>query len=181
MRQDIDYKQFFEELFRELYPHMYLYANSILRNPDSAKDVVQECFITLWNIRERMINIADIKQYSYRMIHNKSLDYIRRNNASRMLDIDSIALRLEIISASNSHSVEQSERLIEIIDSRLLQEVSKLPPKCKEIFIMARYQKIAYVEIAQKLGVSHSTVKNQMSIAMRKLYDALKNEVYEYE
>lgn len=181
MRQDIDYKHFFEELFRELYPQMYAYANSILRNPDSAKDVVQDCFITLWNIRERMPNIIDIRQYGYRMVHNKSLDYIRRNDPSKMLDIDSIALRLEIISTASFDSVDKNERITEIIDNRLLQEVSKLPPKCKEIFMMARYQKIAYIEIAQKLGVSHSTVKNQMSIAMRKLYEALKNEIYDYE
>jgi RNA polymerase sigma-70 factor (ECF subfamily) len=52
--------------------------------------------------------------------------------------------------------------------------LDKLPPKCRAIFILCRFEGMKYKEIAQQLNISVKTVENQMSIAIFKLKGDLK-------
>ncbi|MCK5369707.1 MAG: hypothetical protein KAQ62_14200, partial [Cyclobacteriaceae bacterium] len=45
----------------------------------------------------------------------------------------------------------------------------KLPPKCQTIFLLSRDEGFKYDEVAQILEISKSTVKNQMTIALKKI------------
>ena len=56
----------------------------------------------------------------------------------------------------------------------LREEMALLPPKCREIFELAKLDGLKYKEIAVKLKVSIKTVENQMGIALAKLREALK-------
>jgi RNA polymerase sigma factor (sigma-70 family) len=57
----------------------------------------------------------------------------------------------------------------------LLQEgIDRLPPKCREIFLLSRFSKLSYKEIATSLDISPKTVENQLSKALRLLRAFLK-------
>lgn len=44
-----------------------------------------------------------------------------------------------------------------------------MPPKCKDIFLMAKLQGMKYREIAEKLSLSEKTIENQMTKAIKLL------------
>lgn len=57
----------------------------------------------------------------------------------------------------------------------LLQEgIDRLPPKCREVFLLSRFSKLSYKEIASSLDISPKTVENQLSKALRLLRAYLK-------
>ena len=47
--------------------------------------------------------------------------------------------------------------------------LASLPPKCKEVFLLAKLKGMKYREIAEKLGLSEKTIENQMTRAIRLL------------
>lgn len=60
---------------------------------------------------------------------------------------------------------EEGKTLQEILDSAL----ETLPPRCKDVFLLAKLQGLKYREIAEKLEVSEKTVENQMTKAIKLL------------
>jgi len=47
------------------------------------------------------------------------------------------------------------------------QAIDKLPPRCREIFIMSRIDNLKTAEIAEKLDLSGRTVETQISKALK--------------
>lgn len=61
-------------------------------------------------------------------------------------------------------------KLIEKELSRLYkQAIDCMSPRKKEIFILSREEELSYEEIAQKLGISVNTVRNQMADALNSI------------
>ncbi|MGB2761344.1 MAG: sigma-70 family RNA polymerase sigma factor, partial [Maribacter stanieri] len=64
------------------------------------------------------------------------------------------------------------EELQEIID----QQISKLPSRCQQIFLLSRYEHKSNKEIATELGISIQAVKNQISKAINFIRENLQSE-----
>ncbi len=62
-------------------------------------------------------------------------------------------------------SIESEPSRIE----RLKEAINKLPPKCKEVFILSKFEKMKYKVIAENLGISIKTVENHISKAYSEL------------
>jgi RNA polymerase sigma-70 factor (ECF subfamily) len=56
----------------------------------------------------------------------------------------------------------------------LEQAISQLPPKCKEVFLLSRFGKLSYKEIATTLDISPKTVENHLGKALKLLRAFLK-------
>ena len=52
---------------------------------------------------------------------------------------------------------------------RINKAIQKLPEKCREIFLLCRFEELKYAEIAEKLNISVKTVEMQITIALKKL------------
>jgi RNA polymerase sigma factor (sigma-70 family) len=64
---------------------------------------------------------------------------------------------------------------LEKLEKDLNISLDHLPPKCKEIFILSRYELLSYSEISEKLNISVNTVKTQISRALDYLRTSLKD------
>lgn len=80
-------------------------------------------------------------------------------------------IRWEVIS---SEYPEYHEDIPPKASPKLEELMYKLPPRCREIFIMNKLERKKYKEIAKDLGISVKTVENQMSKALRILRDTAK-------
>lgn len=87
------------------------------------------------------------------------MNFLRRKN--NFEDIDAIP--------------EISEEAIDtsIRDARIWKAIDGLPEKCREIFLMSKRDGFSNQEIADELGISIKTVKNQMTKALSRLREAL--------
>ncbi len=152
-------KEEFEILFRSHYGMLVNFANSFLQDLDSAQEIVQDVFIRLWEKRAEVDPQKSVKSYLYSSVRNRSLNYIRDHKKFRneYLDIEQALdaeFAVEIAGKSN-------------LEERIEQALQKLPPKCRQIFEMSRFEEKKYKVIAGELNISPKTVEAQMSKALR--------------
>ena len=58
-------------------------------------------------------------------------------------------------------------------EARLWTAIDSLPEKCREVFILSKRDGLKYEEIAEELGLSVNTVRNQISKALKVLKEGV--------
>jgi RNA polymerase sigma-70 factor (ECF subfamily) len=164
----------FESLFQHLQPRLIAFCCKYTDDKELAQDFVQECFISLWENYES-VN-SSLESYLFAAVKNRCLSHFSSLKIHAEYET-SIRLRLKEI---ETHP-ETPDPLIEIylqeVNTLLRQTIEKLPEKCKQIFMMSRYQGMKNQAIAMSLGISVRTVEahiyNALKIFKKKLRDYL--------
>jgi RNA polymerase sigma-70 factor (ECF subfamily) len=157
----------FEALYLKHHNYLIDLAYNIVRDRDSAKDVVQEVFVKLWKKRNTVEFGDQIKHYLFKATSHTSLNHLRSQRKTyRIDDFEQIK---HIASPSGTETASFKE-----LELRSRQAIDRLPPQCKTIFLLSRQEGLKYQEIADTLGLSVKTVENQMGIALEKLRQDLK-------
>jgi RNA polymerase sigma-70 factor (ECF subfamily) len=160
-------KHHFEQLFREFFPPLCHFAKKFIGDLDAAKDLVHEVFINLWEKRDELDTDKPLKSYLYTAVHNRSLNYLRDHRRFVRQDLPAGTPQLMELIESKDH-LEQEELMSEIRES-----LASLPEKCREIFLLNRFDGLKYREIAEELDISIKTVETQMSRAMKRMRERL--------
>jgi RNA polymerase sigma-70 factor (ECF subfamily) len=132
-----------------------------------AEDIVQHVWIKVWEKRHGLNHELSFKSYLYTAVRNQALKYIRdtKDKFASLESIDSLADGT-ILQDDQMHDKETLKLINEAID--------QLPGKCREIFMLNRYEGLSYKEITEVLNISINTVKTQMTRALSSLRKALK-------
>jgi len=148
-------------LFRSHFVGLCYFAQKYVKDYESAKEIVQDAFISMWEKRETIDMGRPVKSYLTMVIHNKCTNYLRDNRKfdQYILDIENL---LDVPEYESSDILVADELKIKIDAA-----ISELPEKCREIFVMNRYENLKYKEIADKLQISVKTVETQMSKALQ--------------
>lgn len=155
----IDHRAF-EVLFKAHFKEMVFFAQRYLKDMDSAREIVQSSFVTLWDKRATLDPGQNIKAYLASVVHNRCMNHLRDNKK-----FNTSLLTFEGLSESMAQS---SEVLIaKETEERIQQAINELPEKCREIFMLSRFENMKYQEIADHLGISVKTVETQMSKALQ--------------
>jgi len=162
-------KKDFEALFRNEFKGMTLFAMRYVKDFDTAREIVQESFLGLWEKRMQINPEREVKSYLSTSVRNRSLNYLRDHNK---FDRELLALEgLSQDTATESNpGIEFSE-----LRGRIDQAVDELPEKCREVFLLNRNEQLKYQEIAEMLGISVKTVEAQISKALEHLRKRLKD------
>lgn len=163
----------FEYIFLKYYTNLYSYAFRILNNESDAKECVQNTFCHIWDIR-KSLNINDsVKSYLYRSVYNGSIDIIRKKKVLEKYEEKGF---LDIYLYGIVQNPEAEIKLLGSETRKAVQSsINSLPKRCREIFIRCRVMGYTHAEIASSLNISVKTVENQMTIALTKLREKLKN------
>ncbi len=153
----------FEQLFKKYYAPLCGFAMKYVRDQEASHDIVQEVFYKLWNKHENMKRDIEIKPYLYVATKNTSLNYLK--TSARNIDVQEESF--------NNYFVEERTAEDDIgfdeMKAKLQETIAALPPKCREVFVLSRYEDKSYKEIAAHLGISVKTVENQMGKALKRL------------
>jgi RNA polymerase sigma-70 factor (family 1) len=150
---------FFEAIYSRYASKLYAAAYNILRNKEVCEDLIQELFIDLWTKRNQLL-ISKLNAYLYTSVRNKSLMVLRSGRIT--LDLEVISMLVDDYATDDL--VIQNE-----IKESLEREVSALPPKCREIFVLSRKEQLSHKEIGSLLNISVKTVENQINTALKRL------------
>ena len=136
--------------------------------PDAAlmEDLAQEVFIRFWEKREQIEVVESIGGYLHRMAVNEALAYLRRR---RYFEDVSEALHLPADAADHT----ESEVLRQDLALQLQAALNTLPPRCRVVFQLSRFEEMSYREIAEQMDISIKTVENQMGKALKLLREHL--------
>lgn len=156
----------FRLLFDRYFQVLLTVAINLLRDVNSAKDIVQEVFFQLWKKRATINILSNVEGYLKRATVNRSLTYIKSKKKVTTLEY-----------AHNEASKQvEGQQLLEAQDvNEVIQAtLDQLPERCRTIFVMKRIEGMSLKEIAEKLDISPKTVENQITKALKVLKEAVK-------
>ncbi|WP_418639251.1 RNA polymerase sigma-70 factor [Winogradskyella sp.] len=156
-----------KSLYETLYPSLCLFANTYLSDMDTAKDIVQEVFITIWERDTPYPNFYAIKALLYTAVRNRCLDYLKSKYHKSM--VQSAAIDFDHMLSDDFFYTQ-----LTLTDTyaQLETAIQQLPKK-SEAVIRLTLNDYTNKEIAEELCISKNTVKSQKRIAYKKLRHAL--------
>ena len=136
-----------------------------MRDEQEAEDVVQDTFVKIWETKRDLITSPDIKFYLITAVRNNCISLLRKQKTAATYYSEEIPEpepepQLTQLQLSQD-ATERQRKITAALDS--------LPPKCKEVFLMAKMKDMSYKQIAEALDISVKTVENQMGKALRML------------
>jgi RNA polymerase sigma-70 factor (ECF subfamily) len=163
--------QSLELLFRRLYPQLCAFANKYLHDLDEAEEVVQEVFYRIWKNRKNLDEQQSIKAYLFTAVKNNCFSLLEHN---KVKDRYSAVLEYVYRTAENE-TVFHDSLIAHELERDFSKALEKLPPDCRKIFELSRFEGLKYQEIADRLNISIKTVETQMSRALAKIRVQLKD------
>ena len=164
--QQGDIKEF-EKVFRKFYSSLCRLAFHFTRDRDTAEEIVQDMFYNYWKKKEKIDITGSIEAYLYQAVRNRCLKWIEHIKVQNRYTKE-MELQNRIIE-SGDHTEMETAELNHIIDETLRQ----LPERCREIFILNRFEGLKYREIATKLSISIKTVEANMGKSLKIFRDRL--------
>ena len=153
-----DDERAFDALFRHYSALVYRFAFSYLKSRPAAEEIVQECFIKIWEKRAQLRDDVPLKGYLFTTAHHAVLNELRRDQHHLRLNGEVAAAG----PASVSNEAEYQE-----MEALYAAALDRLPPKQREVFVLSRQLGLSYPEIAARQGVSVKTVEAHIMQALK--------------
>lgn len=150
----------FKIRFETHYPRLCQIAYGYVACREDAEDIVQELFVSIWDREVDLLPEKDFAAYITTVVKNRCISFLRKKQDSTV-SIDDHPAAASALPEEEHDPADPSPE--ELMNKALCQ----LPPKCREIFLMAKLEGMKYKEIAAALELSEKTVENQMSKAIR--------------
>lgn len=159
-----------EAVFRAHYAGMASFVQRFVRSPDVAEELVQDVFFKLWSKREQLAEIETLRTYLFRAARNTALNHLRRLKLERRWQEEQGVDDDPPTTFAADEETSEGEVAAAVQDA-----IGRLPPRCREIFLMSRDGGLTYAEIASALEISVKTVETQMGRALKSLRVSLKH------
>jgi RNA polymerase sigma-70 factor (ECF subfamily) len=164
--------QAYHALYNLFFNNLHRFCFSFVKSSEAAEEIVSDVFIKLWQIRNKLPEIDNLKVYLYQIAKNFCLNYITRHFKNPVFSLNEMDLET-VISLDNPEEMCISADIINTIQ----QTIRQLPPQCRLIFQMVKEDGMRYKEVAEILQLSVLTVRNQVAIATRKVAEALPRSI----
>ncbi len=156
-----------EHIFRRVFDRWQIPLQHFLQarglDMELAADEVQNCFLRLWNNCSK-VQEEKAKSFLFTTAKRLQIDAYRKNQ-----------VRLKHVQQTNDSSVETQDAqfLLEEQEfkTKLEQVMDAMSPASKEVFILHRFDKLSYKEIAESIGIGVKAVEKRMSKALKHLLE----------
>jgi|SaaInl6LU_22_DNA_1037377.scaffolds.fasta_scaffold01589_5 RNA polymerase sigma-70 factor (family 1) len=149
-----------EKAFRVLYDRyqkkVYHYILQFVKSTDISEELAQEVFIKVWLKRKELNENKEFASFLFVMTRNMIYDHLRKT-ASRNSFIKTYYEFKELINNRTSDDIQFKE-----YEKLLNQIIEELPEQKQKIYILSRKEGKSNQEIAEVLGISPKTVKNNL-------------------
>lgn len=156
----------FEQMYHRYYADLLRLSYRYVADEPTAKDIVQDLFLSIWEKRNSLTIRGSIRSYLLTACRNSSLNHLKRK-ASKWEELDNHdTLTSSATGADEDMAGKEMQLLIQ-------EALSKLPPRCKTVFLLKREEGLTLRQIADQLEISPKTVENQMTRALKSLAKSL--------
>jgi len=160
--------QAYHALYNLFFNNLKRFCYSFVKSSETAEEIVSDVFIKVWQIRNKLTEIDNLKVYLYSIAKNFCLNYITRHFKNPVVSLDEMDIEA-VISLDNPEELCISADILHTIQ----QTIRQLPPQCRLIFQMVKEDGMRYKEVADVLNISVLTVRNQVAIATKKVAETL--------
>lgn len=159
----------FEHYLRELQN----YLTGKLGDRDAASDLAQECYLRGLAMQEKGETVSDARALLYRIANNLLIDRYRRqavrSDVQSFEELEGGELQALAAEASEPETAAISAQTV----AAMLAVIEALPPRCREAFLLFKFDGLSYREVAQRMGISVRTVEMQLQVAMSSCWACL--------
>lgn len=154
--------QAFRTVYDRHWRRLYQYTAAIVSSDADAEDIVQDLFIHFWE-KSQSEPIEALEGYFHTALRFRILKFFEKNKV-RLDHLVSLAHYLE------RHEPLADEKLnFKDLNRQIEAEISRLPTKMREVFLLRKNDELSYREISKTLKISETTVKKQLYNATKLL------------
>jgi len=153
----------FTTLYHRYEAHILQVANLYVKDHDAAREIVQDVFRKLWENRDKLAEVRDMRNYLFIIARNLIFNQFKKS-------AQETAAQKELLYNADLSTGGADFRVLNRDCERILHTaINSLPPQRKRIYQLAREKGMSYEEIAHELRISRFTVKNHMAQALQSI------------
>lgn len=160
-------QQAFRQVFDIYWKKLYSIIQSIIRDEETTKDILQNTFIAFWERRCSFVVEQSLFPILVKIAKNDVIDLFRKNKV-RLAWADELTAELHTSYAADAEYI--AKELGTEIDAAIVS----MPVNMKHCYQLSRHHDKSIKEIAAELRLSEQTVKNNISEALKRLRHHIK-------
>lgn len=164
----------FEVVFSLYYPRLVYFAKEYVSH-ENAKGLVQEAFISFWEKNPTVRSEPQLQSYLYTSVKNNCLIHLRHEKVKKRFDDDAALKMQNQVYFSALEQLDTSVIAFQEIESIIEKTLNGLPERCRDIFILSRFEGKKNQEVAEELNISVKAVEAQITKALKIFRTALKD------
>ncbi len=168
----------FKVIFNSFYPRLYHFIHEYIPNDDLVENMVQDTFLILWNKGNGLKEDTNINAWLYTVARNNCLKKLRDDKIRKALRFTVPLNELELeMNMEALSSLDTSELTFFEIERIIKSTLVRLPPQCRRIFELSRFENMKNIEIAGEMEISVKAVEGQITKALKLFKTALKDYI----
>ncbi len=158
----------FNALYNQYSQRLYRFAWGYLKSEEEAEELVQDVFTIIWEKRSQLKSELSFRSFLFTI----SFNIIRKHFRTRA----HLNKYFKGLGAEGENDDAWETVSFDTLMDQINNLVEQMPGRRKEIFIKSRCEGLTIKEIANQLNISHKTVENQITEALRFLRKNLNDE-----
>jgi RNA polymerase sigma-70 factor (family 1) len=163
----------FAEVYDLFYGPIYYFTLRIVDNSGEAQEITADTFLKLWKLRANFESIENIKAFLYITARNASLNLIKQRKGYSRSQED-----LSYFLSQDEQGPSMQDEIKAEVLKEVLKEMETLPPQCRKILQFSYVEGLKNTAIANEMGLTLQTVKNQKTRGLKMLKVALTSRVW---
>lgn len=151
----------FNILFQKYWEELFVTAAKVLRDKESARDIVQDVFLSIWKRKSELLITGSLRAYLYTSVRYHCIHFIKKNITRR----DYLVVLTETI-VSNTPVDAETEIYIKQLREIVQRTVEGMPVRMKEVYKLSRYEHLTHKQISDHLNISIETVRKHIQHAL---------------
>jgi RNA polymerase sigma-70 factor (ECF subfamily) len=142
-----------------------------MKDEELVNDLLQELFVKLWQKRNQIGVIKNVKAYFFTASRSMAINHFR-NIKSKTIRLEMMDMPEIDFSAEDIMITEEGNTELKIV---ITQALNKLPARQREIIYLKYYEEMEYQKIAEVTGIQYQSVINHVFRALQTLRTAFKS------
>ena len=165
-------------MLERYYQELLNFCSRTLRNRDAAADIVQESYARVLAVQHSGQAVPEPRALLYRTARNLQVDQYRRSEVrgeALQPDAEASAAELDNLAAPQACEPDAAASSAQGVEA-LLAVIDALPLRCREAFILHKFDGLPHSEVAELMGISRKMVEQHIKLALdacRRCRDAL--------
>ncbi len=153
-----------QQIYKQYYSRLFSFINSKVKNKEDTKDILSEVFIKIYTNIDKLDSDEKLTSWIFTITRNTIIDFCRKNNKNK----NNIEFDEEYIfeEKDQSSAINELSECIEPI-------INSLAPKYAQALYLSEIKELKQKEIADKLDISSSNIKNIIYRGKKQIKDKL--------
>ncbi|MBO4943839.1 MAG: RNA polymerase sigma-70 factor [Muribaculaceae bacterium] len=157
----------FNRLYRMYASELMSFSMKYMRDVQDSEEIVEDTFVALWSNRHTIKNAGTVRPWLYTTARNRITDRFRARLSSPVYT-DYVEMQEPHVNETGQSEMEYAE-----FERRVINLIDGLPPTQRHVIRLSKLENLSNSEISEKLGLSQQTVRNTLSMGLKKMREGL--------